>query len=461
MKQWFCIFACGLSLVPAAAAGLPPAEICSPLHAGSLPAQARVQAMRAPIAAAIAALDNAKIELPSPSLASGNVSYLSITPNFAEQLDKVCVLGYFELERKDEVQAIPLLVEHVEVIQRPHPGDPNQAIASTRIYFRTPRIEEFANARDMRGTWRFWQRHQTVQLKIAAFHYDDGQRGEVYFGRKLALTVSNKSSSVLAALLFATAFYLIAAAAAPAPQLPGWRSACTRLLPWKISSGQASLSQLQMLVFTLIVATLLFYQWLRTGLLQDISSDLLYLIGISTVGAASTQITTSVKKTLETDSYAYAQQLGWFNAPPAGPARRPRAREMLMTEQRFDIYKFQMLVFTFVIAAYVIASGADQLGHLQISATLLALMGMSQGAYVGGHATADNLRPLQEQLQGMLSLQQRYQASNDAQIRAELQLRFRQAATQAATLFGSIYSRVLSPEMLELPLEAQAPSAPA
>jgi hypothetical protein len=35
-------------------------------------------------------------------------------------------------------------------------------------------------------------------------------------------------------------------------------------------------------------------------------------------------------------------------------------------------------------------------------------MGMSQGAYVGGRAAADQLSPLQDQLRGMQNLQQRY-----------------------------------------------------
>jgi hypothetical protein len=118
-----------------------------------------------------------------------------------------------------------------------------------------------------------------------------------------------------------------------------------------------------------------------------------------------------------------------------------------------------MLVFTCVIAAYVIASGADELGNVQISATLLTLMGMSQGAYVGGRAAADLLTPLQDQLRGMQALQQRYAAAADAQVRDALRGQFRQAAAQAGAMFETMFGRVLPPAMLDLPPDADAVGA--
>jgi hypothetical protein len=127
-----------------------------------------------------------------------------------------------------------------------------------------------------------------------------------------------------------------------------------------------------------------------------------------------------------------------------------------MTNQRFDIYKFQMLVFTCVIAAYVIASGADELGNIRISAPLLTLMGMSQGAYVGGRAAGDELTPLQDQLRGMQALQQRLSAGAESLATAELQRRLALAAADAGALFGALFGRSIPAELLAAPMAMPA-----
>ncbi len=469
MKTPLCALVYSLLLVgSAAAADGAGHDVCSARFSDTVPIHQQVEALRAPIDEAIATLDNTQIALPSPSLASGNVSYLSISPNFAAQLDKICVLGYFELQRNHEILAIPLLVDHLEVVKTPREHEDNHMAESTRIYFRAPAIEEFLDASATPAVWKFWTRNQSLHLKIAAFAYVGGQRGAAYFGRDEHISISSKGQSIGAALLFALAFYVIAGAGIPAgsTRTPGkigrrrWYGRLARLLPWNITgcNGHASLSQLQMLLFTLIVATLLFYQWLRTGLLQEISTDLLYLIGISTAGAAGSQLASSVKKDLDPALYRYVQELGWFTAPMADVHAKGKASGLLLTNERFDIYKFQMLVFTFVIAAYVIASGANELGNIQISATLLTLMGMSQGAYIGARA-ADSLTPLQDQLRGMQSLQERHDASSDPLVREALRRRFALAAAQAGAMFSPIFARLLPDSMLEMPVDGGAPPA--
>lgn len=464
MKTMLFILVCSLWTAAARADQEVPPDVCSSRFASALPSAAQVDALRPPIAQAIATLDNARIVLPSPSLASGTLAYASITPNFAAQLEHICVLGYFELRRAGTTRAIPLVVESLEVVKTPHWHDPEQTVASTRIYFRVPAIDDFG---DGAASLKFWKRDQALRLRIAAFDYTDGVRGRPHFGRDQPITVSAKGASIVAACLFALFFYALAAAAVPAAKLAGggqrhpWRACAGRLLPWNIAgaTGQVSLSQLQMLVFTLIVATLLFYQWLRTGLLQDISTDLLYLIGISTAGTVGTQVTTSLRKELDPAVYHYVQQLGWFTAPACAAQHKASAKGLLMTNRHFDIYKFQMLVFTTIIAAYVVASGADELGNIKISATLLTLMGMSQGAYIGGRVALDALKPLQDQLRGMQDLQQRYAACQDGPVGQELRRRFRSAAEPAGTVFSTMFGRVLPDYMLDMPLDAGAQCA--
>lgn len=453
-----------------------PPDVCSPTFATSLIADQGklVAALRSPIETAIATLDNAKIDFPSPSLASGKINHVTVTPNFADDLKSVCVLGYFE--HRDDKSVMPLVVDHIDIVKVPDSSDASKTINAARIYFMTPHHKDFINSKASGSALQFWQRHQPVSLKLAAFVYKDGVRQTPFFGRDLYVNLSNRHSSMVAALLFALLCYLVAAAAIvprkaaamagtagiAASAVMRLRVRLHRLTPWYISGsgGKASLSQLQMLLFTLIVATLLFYQWLRTGVLENISTDLLYLIGISTAGAGGSQITDSVKKSLDPKVYDYVHQLGWFTAPMSSIHGSTRLSDLLLTNDRFDIYKFQMMMFTLVIAAYIIACGANELGSLQISATLLTLMGMSQGAYMGGKASTDTLGPLQDQLLGMQSLQAQYQASTDGALQTELAQRFAQAAQQAAVMFGNMYARDIPDAMQTMPGVASADNSP-
>lgn len=451
MKTIVCVLASWLAMNSVHGMDVAGADVCAARLAGTVSPAAQVQRLREPVGQAIATLDNAQLSLPSPLLASGNISYLDISPALSEQAGQICVLGYFELRLAGgAVRSLPLAVESVRTLSTtPH---------ATRVYFRVPHVNDFSDPAKKENLDNWWEREHPLNLKIAAFDHSVAGPARPYFGRDLAIVVSCREASIVAACIFAILFYLVAGLALMRPAgAPGraWRG-IGHLLPWNIAgaNGHASLSQLQMLVFTLIVATLLFYQWMRTGLLQEISTDLLYLIGISTAGTAATQVATSIRKDLEPAVYQYVQELGWFTAPLANASSKASARGLLMTNGRFDIYKFQMLVFSCVIAAYVIASGAKELGNIQISATLLTLMGMSQGAYVGGRAAADALTPLQDQLRGMQSLQLRYKTCRDPDAGAELCRRFRLAASQAAGLFGNMFGRVLPDYMLEMPLDA-------
>lgn len=458
MKRWLGILACALVLEHACAEEGSD-EAC---RMQGKPPAVRLDSMRAPIAAAIDTLDNARVRLSSPSLASGTVTYLSITPSFGDHLEKSCVLGYFVLRRGATSLALPLQVESVTVVKSDRRGDNGEEELSTRVAFRVPEIDEFEGDAPDVPPWKFWDHAQSLNLRVAAFVHVDGVPEGVHFGRDIPVSISNKGANIVTALLFAASFYVAAGmAVVPVERLQGrkrrrWPDRARRLLPWNITgcNAQASLSQLQMLLFTLIVATLLFYHWLRTGLLEELSTDLLYLIGISTAGTAATQVALAIRKNLDADIYQYVQQLGWFTAPMVEAQGTGQASGLLMTDRRFDIYKFQMLIFTFIIAAYVVVNGANRLGSIHISATLLTLMGMSQGAYVGGRAAADLVSPLQDQLRGMQILQQRYMASADPVIRSELRRQFQPAAARAAAMFETMFGRVLPAYMLDMPVDA-------
>jgi hypothetical protein len=455
----------------------PNIDICSS-KIKALPDDVEIKLIHDPVQEAIATLDNAQIAFSSPTLASDRLNYLTISPNFVgdtNNLGNVCILGYFEQGTTQELYSAPFDVDHIEVVKIPNKDDPTKFSLSTRVFFRAPDLAEFSNPNNKDSFIKFWSKHQPVILHVAAFEYKDGARVKTYMGRDVPVSISYKKASLATAVLFflfcyfSAAFTISYSISKTQNLLPtnisGLRLFFKKLSPWCIvgSSGQASLSQLQMFLFTMIVATLLFYQWIRTGLLQEISTDLLYLIGISTLGAGGNEITKSIKKNLDAEVYAYVQQMSWFTAPMERAHLSAHPSELLLTNDRFDIYKFQMLVFTFVIAAYVIASGANELGNIQISSTLLTLMGMSQGVYIGGHATADSLTPFQDQVRGMQALQQQYlDAANSPEQQVILAKKFRVAAIQAAEMFTNIFHRDIPASMLHMPtLSINAPAAAA
>jgi hypothetical protein len=233
--------------------------------------------MRADIDQAIITLDNAKIAFSSPTLASGEINYISITPNFSDKIDSLCILGFFQIGEDALNQTEPIQIDHIENFKDPA-ADNAAAPTSTRIYFRAPLLTDFDVAnKDV--LWKFWARHQPVELRFAAFQYEDGKKTKTYFGHRTLVSISHTRASMMSALLFAMGAYVLAALSVTRRTqaklekskslLSGFRIFMKRLTPWYVigTSGQASLSQLQMFAFTIIVSTLLFYQWMRTGLL--------------------------------------------------------------------------------------------------------------------------------------------------------------------------------------------------
>ncbi|MET0267593.1 MAG: hypothetical protein ABW202_18505, partial [Duganella sp.] len=112
--------ACHAQPMPEAAQALT-ADLCSARFSTAPPAE-RVAKMHDTVREAVATLDNARLSLPSPSLASANINYLDVTPNLDDDPDNVCVLGYFTLERQGTLGVLPLRVDHIEVIKQPHPA---------------------------------------------------------------------------------------------------------------------------------------------------------------------------------------------------------------------------------------------------------------------------------------------------------------------------------------------------
>jgi len=156
------------------------------------------------------------------------------------------------------------------------------------------------------------------------------------------------------------------------------------------SHDKASLSQFQIFAFTLIVLWLLTFIVLRTGLLSDISQDVLLLLGISAAGAAGTKVANHMKKRLSYENWAWLRNRQWLTTYETGigltaDTRRARWGDLLKTNGDFDIYSFQLAVFSIVVA-YALLDGMDKLATFTIPENLKALLGLSNVVYIGGKA---------------------------------------------------------------------------
>jgi hypothetical protein len=266
-----------------------------------------------------------------------------------------------------------------------------------------------------------------------------------YFKR---VTVTNNRTTTLLSLFFVALAYLSLASATykadDAGDLtgPGWLAYA--LSPIRISAawfGEASMSQVQLILFTFIVAGLLFHLWASTGALSDISTGLLTLLGISAVGAGGAKFTQTLKTNPRPETARFLMGKGWYDWRPLPVRTCATLRNLLLTDGRLDVYKFQMAIFTVVVACYVVSSGQTGLGEVKISEAILYLMGISQGVYVGGKAVTDRTTDLDEAVKKMIDLESQILALPDGTQRTARLAEYGNAAKVAVLEFAPLYNR--------------------
>jgi len=263
-----------------------------------------------------------------------------------------------------------------------------------------------------------------------------------FFNYSKEVTVANNRTATALTWLFVIAAYLLLARVTYKRDAEdqGKLERFTYVLsPIRISAawyGDASLSQLQVLLFTFIVAGMLFYFWLSSGVLSDISKDLLILLGISAVGAGGSKFTQTLKSELPGDTARYLIGKGWYDWPLLPLRQCATFRNLLLTDGRLDVYKFQMAIFTVVVACYVVSSGQTSLGDVKISDTMLYLMGISQGVYVGGKAVTERTKDLEDAAKKMMEIDKLPASQKSARVGE-----YTEAEKTAAIEFASLYNR--------------------
>jgi hypothetical protein len=127
------------------------------------------------------------------------------------------------------------------------------------------------------------------------------------------------------------------------------------------SDGLGSLSKLQILFFSLIVFGLLSYIVARTGVLSDLSSSILLLLGIAGVGSTAAKGTDEQKNRLSFENRAWLIRKGWL--PPAGWAAINKAswHDIITNDGgEFDVYRYQSCIFSLAVGGALLVGGVNE-----------------------------------------------------------------------------------------------------
>ena len=216
------------------------------------------------------------------------------------------------------------------------------------------------------------------------------------------------------------------------------------LSPVRISAawfGEASMSQLQVLIFTFVVAGLMLNIFLRTESLTELSMDVLKLIGISAVGTVGAKWTQTLKTSLKPETARYLIAKGWYQWELRPIENTATFRQLLLTDNRLDVYKFQMLIFTVIVALYILSAGQTGLEGVKISDTMIYLLGISQIVYVGGKAVTDRTTDLEEAVAKMRELEPKLKGGTPEE-KKEWQAEYRKAEETAAEEFAFLQNRI-------------------
>jgi hypothetical protein len=148
-------------------------------------------------------------------------------------------------------------------------------------------------------------------------------------------------------------------------------------------NGQLSISLFQIFVWTVVTLWALFYVWGVTGSLLAMTSQILGLLGIASVGSVTGR--------------AIGRRTRGEGAVNKAINKKEKIEikfwSILEEGGRFDLYKLQLFLFTLAIAGYVMYRVLLEGAFPELSNETLLLMGISNGTYVGGKVAARSKQP--------------------------------------------------------------------
>lgn len=202
----------------------------------------------------------------------------------------------------------------------------------------------------------------------------------------IKIPVSSRRFDLTLVIGFLAALYVLAALAAHAVdgEDAPWYRYLDPVYMTAGSDGRGSLSKLQILFFSIIVAGLLTYIVARTGILSNISENILWLMGIAGVGSALAKGTDAKINRLDPDNAAWLVQKKWLHIGGIAATNTASWYDIITSDGEFDVYRFQTCIFSAVVGFSLLAGGINQLASFEIPTNLLGILGLSQVVYIGG-----------------------------------------------------------------------------
>lgn len=260
--------------------------------------------------------------------------------------------------------------------------------AKTRIHFAPPAGAHWVN----------WERYSVHVLACGA------DNTVQYLGQFQARFTTKDMCRILAVLLCAL-FYVLAActsyqihragqkyrgeAVARGLQGTNYASIWRHFDPVVMSAnqnGRGSATKLQILFFSLLVFGVLAYIWMATGNLSNMSETVLLLMGISGLSATAAGATEVARKRLTFENWAWLINRKWLPEGGAAEVNQAEWKDIFMTNNEFDVSRFQMIIFSVLVGMSLLAAGGAtaDLSDFEIPAAFLGILGLSQAVYIAG-----------------------------------------------------------------------------
>ena len=135
-----------------------------------------------------------------------------------------------------------------------------------------------------------------------------------------------------------------------------------------------SLGRTQMALWFLSVVIAFLFIWAMTGAAAEVTTSILTLMGIGAGTALGAALIDDGKR---------ASRVALSEVPMETPASKGLRADLLMDETGYSLHRFQITVWTLVLWVLFWGSVLQELAMPDFNTTLLALMGISAGTYIG------------------------------------------------------------------------------
>jgi hypothetical protein len=186
---------------------------------------------------------------------------------------------------------------------------------------------------------------------------------------------------------------------------PGINKANWLLRVISTPAGIASLSQLQIIIWTFVVAASAVYVMSLSGRLIEVTSGTLILLGIAGAAGLGAKVHTEAQTASAEKAAIDAQAVNASNASAlrakadamkTAPANKtPKWSDLIVNDNgsgtpEVDVTRFQMLFFTIVTAIFVLITVVATYVIPEIPGGFVTLMGISNGVYIGSKVATNS-----------------------------------------------------------------------